>query len=285
MLPPAGTGEVVAFHAVSIAFQLFEPDQWADIFVRSGARYVVLTSKHHEGFCQFATKLTDYCAPKQGPGRDLVKEYVEAARAEGLRVGAVTQVCRPNLDLLPVIESGLREGGFGAWQLQLTMPIGRCGRDLAIDPSQVRRVVDFITDDSRPDRLPRYGADNIGWMLPCEPALRSVVRPTDRAFCGCQAGLRVMGLTSDGTVRGCLSMPPVFDEGNLRQRSLREIWQNENGFAYNRAPPAATGPCRDCGFVRLCRGGCKTLAHAAGRGLGENPYCARIAAPEQAGSS
>jgi len=203
-----------------------------------------------------------------------------ALRAEGLRVGAVTQVCRLNLDQLPAIESALRQGGFGAWQLQLTMPIGRCGLDLAIDPAEVRRVIDFIADDSRPDRLPRYGSDNIGWMLPSEPALRSVVRPTDRVFRGCQAGLGVMGLTSDGTVRGCLSMPPAFDEGNLRQRSLRAIWQNENGFAYNRhfVLASATGPCRECGFLRICRGGCKTLAHAAGRGLGENPYCARIAA-------
>ena len=50
-------------------------------------KYMVMTTKHHEGFCNFDTKLTDYCAPKQGPGRDLVAEYVEAARAEGLRVG------------------------------------------------------------------------------------------------------------------------------------------------------------------------------------------------------
>jgi len=46
-----------------------------------------MTSKHHEGFCNFGTKLTNYCAPKQGPGRDLAREYVEAARAEGMRVG------------------------------------------------------------------------------------------------------------------------------------------------------------------------------------------------------
>jgi len=59
---------------------------WARLASRR-QKYMVMTTKHHEGFCQFATKLTDYCAPKQGPGRDLVKEYVEAARAEGLRVG------------------------------------------------------------------------------------------------------------------------------------------------------------------------------------------------------
>ena len=60
---------------------------WAKLAKQAGQRYMVMTSKHHEGFCNFDTKLTNYCAPKQGPGRDLVREYVEAARAEGLRFG------------------------------------------------------------------------------------------------------------------------------------------------------------------------------------------------------
>ena len=60
---------------------------WAKLAKASGQKYMVMTTKHHEGFCHFDSKLTDYCAPKQGPGRDLVKEYVEAARAEGMRVG------------------------------------------------------------------------------------------------------------------------------------------------------------------------------------------------------
>ncbi|MEO6911788.1 MAG: alpha-L-fucosidase [Edaphobacter sp.] len=60
---------------------------WAKLAKAAGMKYMVMTTKHHEGFCNFDTKLTDYCAPKQGPKRDLVREYVEAARAEGLRVG------------------------------------------------------------------------------------------------------------------------------------------------------------------------------------------------------
>ena len=60
---------------------------WARLAKQAGQKYMVMTTKHHEGFCHFDSKLTDYCAPKQGPGRDLVKEYVEAARAEGMRVG------------------------------------------------------------------------------------------------------------------------------------------------------------------------------------------------------
>jgi alpha-L-fucosidase len=60
---------------------------WARLARKAGQKYMVMTTKHHEGFCLFDTKLTSYCAPKQACGRDLVKEYVEAARAEGLRVG------------------------------------------------------------------------------------------------------------------------------------------------------------------------------------------------------
>jgi len=60
---------------------------WARLARQAGQKYMVMTTKHHEGFCLFNSQYTDYCAPKQACGRDLVKEYVEAARAEGMRVG------------------------------------------------------------------------------------------------------------------------------------------------------------------------------------------------------
>lgn len=60
---------------------------WAKLAKQAGQKYMVMTTKHHEGFCLFDSKLTDYCAPKQACGRDLVREFVDAARAEGLRVG------------------------------------------------------------------------------------------------------------------------------------------------------------------------------------------------------
>ncbi len=60
---------------------------WAKLARQAGQKYMVMTTKHHEGFCQFDTKLTNYCAPKQACGRDLVREFVDAARGEGMRVG------------------------------------------------------------------------------------------------------------------------------------------------------------------------------------------------------
>jgi len=60
---------------------------WARLAKRAGMKYMVMGTKHHEGFCLFDTKFTNYCAPKQACGRDVVAEYVKAARAEGLRFG------------------------------------------------------------------------------------------------------------------------------------------------------------------------------------------------------
>jgi alpha-L-fucosidase len=66
---------------------LFDPHEWAKMAKAAGMKYVVLTSKHHEGFCLFDSKFTDYKATNTPYGKDLIKEYVEAFRAEGLKVG------------------------------------------------------------------------------------------------------------------------------------------------------------------------------------------------------
>lgn len=66
---------------------LFDPKAWAKSAKAAGMKYAVLTTKHHEGFCLFDSKFTDYKATNTAAKRDLVKEFVEAFRAEGIRVG------------------------------------------------------------------------------------------------------------------------------------------------------------------------------------------------------
>ncbi|MGN0743507.1 MAG: alpha-L-fucosidase [Candidatus Fimadaptatus sp.] len=64
----------------------YEPRKWARACKQAGMQYAVLTAKHHDGFCLFDSKLTDYNSVKCC-GRDLVREYLDAFRAEGIRVG------------------------------------------------------------------------------------------------------------------------------------------------------------------------------------------------------
>ncbi len=65
----------------------YDPKTWAKLAKQAGMKYAVLTAKHHDGFCLFDSALTDYKATNTPAGRDLVREYVDAFRAEGLKVG------------------------------------------------------------------------------------------------------------------------------------------------------------------------------------------------------
>ncbi|EJF46196.1 alpha-L-fucosidase [Schaalia georgiae F0490] len=70
--------------------ELFDPDRWADLFARAGARYVVLTAKHHDGYCLWPTAnpyKRGWNTGDTGPGRDLVGELASAVRRRGMRMG------------------------------------------------------------------------------------------------------------------------------------------------------------------------------------------------------
>ena len=66
---------------------LYDAKEWAKMAKAAGMKYAVLTTKHHEGFCMWDTKTTDYKITNTEFGRDLVREYVDAFRAEGIRIG------------------------------------------------------------------------------------------------------------------------------------------------------------------------------------------------------
>ncbi len=65
----------------------YDPKQWARAAKAAGMKYAVMTAKHHDGFCLFDSALTDYKATNTPAKRDLIREYLDAFRAEGLKVG------------------------------------------------------------------------------------------------------------------------------------------------------------------------------------------------------
>jgi len=65
----------------------YDPKKWAKTAKDTGMKYAVMTAKHHDGFCLFDSQYTDYKATNTKAGRDLIKEYVDAFRNEGLKVG------------------------------------------------------------------------------------------------------------------------------------------------------------------------------------------------------
>ncbi|MGB2998117.1 MAG: alpha-L-fucosidase [Phycisphaerae bacterium] len=84
--------EKIPAEAYEVYFRHFDPDLydpklWAAAAAGAGMKYFVVTTKHHEGFCLWDSKLADYKAPNTPAGRDLLRPMVEAFRAENMRVG------------------------------------------------------------------------------------------------------------------------------------------------------------------------------------------------------
>lgn len=86
------TNELMSDEAYQKYFDRFDPDmfdpaQLADQAKRAGMKYAVMTAKHHDGFCLFDSQYTDYKVTNTPYGRDIIREYVDAFRAAGLKIG------------------------------------------------------------------------------------------------------------------------------------------------------------------------------------------------------
>ena len=66
---------------------LYNPKEWAKMCKAAGMKYAVITTKHHEGFCLFDSKYTDYKSVNTPYGKDIIREWVDAFRAEGIKIG------------------------------------------------------------------------------------------------------------------------------------------------------------------------------------------------------
>lgn len=163
-----------------------------------------------------------------------------------------------------------------AWQLQACSPMGnavKSGIDFKFDFAE---VISFVEEKLESAPFAMGIADNIGYYTENEGILRG---NPNSCFTGCKAGLTVLGIDSIGNIRGCESMyDECFIEGNIRQKSLEEIWNNPDSFAYNRhfKTGKLTGACSHCEYGKYCAGGCRSYNYFVHKKLYEAPACARI---------
>ena len=202
-------------------------------------------------------------------------EAIAALTEKGIPTSVISALRADNAPLLPEFYETLKGYPIFAWQLQACSPMGNAGAgalDTRFDPLAVLR---FVASEAPQAPFAILAADNIGYFTPEETAVRG---GKGLCFGGCSAGLSTLGIDSVGNVRGCESLyDERFIEGNLRIRSLREIWEDENAFSYNRRfePRMLTGKCASCEMGEYCGGGCRSYDFFAGGKLYENPLCPR----------
>jgi radical SAM protein with 4Fe4S-binding SPASM domain len=206
---------------------------------------------------------------------------LERLRAAGLATSSNINLNRLNhRDLEPLYDE-LRARGIGSWQIQITAPLGRAAdrTDMLLQPYDLLDVVPrvaAIKARAAADGIVVTPGNNLGYFGPEETALRSIPGgPTGDHWRGCQAGRFVMGIEAHGAVKGCPSLQPVYVGGNLREKSIDEIWSSapELAFARARTVEDLWGFCRTCPFAATCLGGCSFTAHSILGRPGNNPMC------------
>ncbi len=197
------------------------------------------------------------------------------ARAVGLEPYSNCQVNQLNLGELEALSALLMDAGVGGWQVQITGPMGRAAdrADWLLQPYQMLELVPrlgAIAEAGRPRGFFVQVANNLGYFGPWEHILRPA------PWQGCGAGIGVLGIESNGDIKGCPSLPSApYVGGNIRERTLADIWANSErlAFARERGTEELWGHCADCYYAPHCKGGCSWTSHTLLGRRGNMPYC------------
>ncbi len=197
---------------------------------------------------------------------------IDIMHDKGVEYCVVTQVSNANLGELDAMYEMLLEHGCTGWRIQMTTTTGRMKdhANMVLSLDNYERLIDKLIELKKRGKMLIDVGENIGYYG-CKGSDLFDGMP----YFGCYAGLRVAGIESNGDVKGCLSMPEQFVEGNIRDSSFTEIWNKPNGFAYNRqfTKETASGACHDCRYLPLCRGGCATTSVSQSGCRADNPFC------------
>jgi radical SAM protein with 4Fe4S-binding SPASM domain len=213
-------------------------------------------------------------------GFDAAVAALDHLRDAGVHVASNINVNRRNKgDLEPLYEL-LKEKGVRAWQVQITVPLGRAADrpQMTLQPWDLLEVLPRIAalkERAFKDGIVVMPGNNLGYFGREEALLRSVHAGGDDHWQGCQAGRRVLGIESNGAVKGCPSLQPAYIGGNLQRQTLREVWQTAPQLAFTRGRGVEDlwGFCRECPYAEVCLGGCSFTAHALFGRPGNNPFC------------
>ncbi|HQL24414.1 MAG TPA: radical SAM protein [candidate division Zixibacteria bacterium] len=187
-----------------------------------------------------------------------------------MRFEAVSQISKVNLKDMDSIHKDLVSIGCPEWRIQMTTVTGRMEKEMVMGLAEYEQLIDKILEFKKDTRMMVDVGENIGYY-----GCKGTQLLDGMPYLGCYAGVRVAGICSNGDVKGCLSQQPEFVEGNIRERSFTEIWNDPTKFLYNRefTKATATGACHDCRYLPLCRGGCTTTSVSASGERANNPFC------------
>lgn len=204
---------------------------------------------------------------------------LENLRAAGVPASVNTQINRLTWQHLPEVLERLIEQRAHAWQLALTVPMGRAADrpELLLQPYDLLEVMPALAalyPRAQAESIRILAGNNLGYFGPHEELLR---RHLPQGYSGsCGAGRSTIGIEADGTIKGCPSLHTnAWGGGNVTTSSVRDIWERAQPLRYtrDRTVDDLWGFCRTCYYADECKAGCTWTAHSLFGKPGNNPFC------------
>lgn len=217
-------------------------------------------------------KTHDYIRGHKGSFEQVLRG-IKMLQQENIHTLVITTVNNLNIYELPAILSLLQSLGIHDWRVQPLIPMGRVNncRELFIDKLSILELGRFIQENWI------CRSEKEGTHIICSDGLEYIEGTLDpeKPWRGCPAGRITCSITSDGKVKGCLSLPDELIEGDLRKNDLWSIWFHPDSFAYTRQfSEKELGPnCSSCDKATECLGGCSSSSYAASGKFHNDPYC------------
>ena len=198
--------------------------------------------------------------------------FIRAAKQAEITTSFITTVHALNFNELSKIRDLAIQEGVN-WQIQEATPIGRFPKKLLLSEEEYYALGLFIRSTQKKyatKNLTIIGTHNFGFHSSVIPNLSSYPK-----WNGCYAGKTVLGIQSNGNIKGCLALSDEFIEGNIRNKSIIDIWNDPKAFAYNRRFEIKDlgENCKGCEFGKTCKGGCTTRSSSITGSPHNDPYC------------
>ena len=209
---------------------------------------------------------------KKGAFKHALKS-IHLLKRENIPTSVITSVNKLNFKELKGIRKLLANSKI-AWQIQNCIPIGRFSHELMLSREEYYAVALFMAStQANFNKFKIYvsGAHDFGYFSQFLPNIQI------SQWMGCRAGISVIGVQSNGNIKGCLSLPDKFIEGNIREESIINIWYNSEKFKMNRESNESTikitTDCSECIKFKHCRGGCQSFSYTLTGKFFNHPYC------------
>ncbi|WP_297420270.1 radical SAM protein [Clostridium sp.] len=205
---------------------------------------------------------------------------LELLKNKNINYSIITTINSVNINELEELKSIFIKKGVMGWQLQLGLPMGNMSKNsvLVAKPSDVDLVIDFAHKTMLEDKIDIQLADCMGYFNIKEIEVRNHSLKTDvYEWNGCAAGKHTLGILHNGDIVGCTSIRNrEFVEGNIKIKNIKEIWENPDGFSWNRQmkKEQLNGLCKKCKYGNRCLGGCSNTKLTHGGSVhAENKFC------------